>query len=78
MAEVVDGEVVVHGWLKQAILLCFRLRGLETIELGPFEYHDRIPLKRGYAACQGAGRPGGVGPVGLLPRPRRHPHAVAT
>jgi 2,3,4,5-tetrahydropyridine-2,6-dicarboxylate N-succinyltransferase len=52
VAEVVDGQVVVHGWLKEAILLCFRLRGLETIELGPFEYHDRIPLKRGYAAAK--------------------------
>ena len=41
VAEVVDGEVVVHQWLKLAILLCFRLRGLETIELGPFEFHDR-------------------------------------
>src|SRR5437867_9058466 len=49
VAEVVDGEVVVNQWLKQAILLCFRLRGLETIELGPFEYHDRIPLKHHYA-----------------------------
>src|SRR2546428_9030400 len=49
VAEVVDGEVVVHQWLKQAILLCFRLRSLETVELGPFEYHDRIPLKRNYA-----------------------------
>jgi 2,3,4,5-tetrahydropyridine-2-carboxylate N-succinyltransferase len=52
VAEVVDGEVVVHQWLKQAILLCFRLRGLETVELGPFEYHDRIPLKRDYAAAR--------------------------
>jgi 2,3,4,5-tetrahydropyridine-2,6-dicarboxylate N-succinyltransferase len=52
VAEVVDGEVVVHQWLKQAILLCFRLRSLETVELGPFEYHDRIPLKRGYAAAR--------------------------
>jgi 2,3,4,5-tetrahydropyridine-2-carboxylate N-succinyltransferase len=52
VAEVVDGEVVVHQWLKQAILLCFRLRGLETVELGPFEYHDRIPLKRGFAAAR--------------------------
>ena len=52
VAEVVDGEVVVHQWLKQAVLLCFRLRGLETIELGPFEYHDRIPLKRNYAAAR--------------------------
>ena len=52
VAEVVDGEVVVHQWLKQAILLCFRLRGLETVEVGPFEYHDRLPLKRDYAAAR--------------------------
>ncbi|HTC80715.1 MAG TPA: 2,3,4,5-tetrahydropyridine-2,6-dicarboxylate N-succinyltransferase, partial [Acidimicrobiia bacterium] len=58
VAEVVDGEVVVHEWLKQAILLCFRLRGLETIELGPFEYHDRIPLKHGYAAARVRAVPG--------------------
>src|SRR5207244_1636408 len=54
----VDGEVVVHEWLKQAILLCFRLRGLETIELGPFEYHDRIPLKHGFAEARVRAVPG--------------------
>jgi 2,3,4,5-tetrahydropyridine-2-carboxylate N-succinyltransferase len=58
VAEVIDGEVVVHQWLKQAILLCFRLRGLETIELGPFEYHDRIPLKHGYAEAKVRAVPG--------------------
>ncbi len=45
-----DG-VVVHEWLKQAILLLFRLRAVETVELGPFEYADKIPLKRAYAAA---------------------------
>ena len=45
VAELVDGEVVVHEWLKQAILLLFRLSQMETIELGPFEYADKIPLK---------------------------------
>src|SRR5207253_4317003 len=45
-------------WLKQAILLCFRLRGLETIELGPFEYHDRIPLKHGFAEARVRAVPG--------------------
>jgi 2,3,4,5-tetrahydropyridine-2,6-dicarboxylate N-succinyltransferase len=51
-AEIDDttGEVVVHAWLKQAILLLFRLSEMETIELGPFEFADRIPLKRNYAA----------------------------
>ncbi len=46
VAEVVDDEVVVHQWLKYAVLLLFRLSHMETIELGPFEYADKIPLKR--------------------------------
>jgi 2,3,4,5-tetrahydropyridine-2-carboxylate N-succinyltransferase len=48
VAEVVEGAVVVHQWLKLAILLLFRLSRMETIELGPFEYADKIPLKRSY------------------------------
>ncbi len=44
------GQVVVHQWLKQAILLLFRLCSMETIEVGPFEFADKLPLKRGYAA----------------------------
>jgi 2,3,4,5-tetrahydropyridine-2,6-dicarboxylate N-succinyltransferase len=51
VAEVVDDAVVVHEWLKQAILLLFRLSAMETIELGPFEYDDKIPLKRDYRAA---------------------------
>jgi 2,3,4,5-tetrahydropyridine-2,6-dicarboxylate N-succinyltransferase len=51
IAEIVDGDVVVHQWLKQAILLLFRLSKMETIELGPFEYADKIPLKHDYAAA---------------------------
>jgi 2,3,4,5-tetrahydropyridine-2-carboxylate N-succinyltransferase len=38
----------VNAWVKQAILLWFRVRGLETTEVGPFEYHDRLPLKHGF------------------------------
>ncbi len=49
--DTTTGEVVVHVWLKQAILLLFRLSAMETTELGPFEYADRIPLKKGYAAA---------------------------
>jgi 2,3,4,5-tetrahydropyridine-2-carboxylate N-succinyltransferase len=45
------GEVIVHTWLKEAILLLFKLRAMETIELGPFEYSDKIPLKKDYAAA---------------------------
>jgi 2,3,4,5-tetrahydropyridine-2-carboxylate N-succinyltransferase len=47
VAEVdADGEVIVHQWLKQAILLLFRLAEIETVEVGPFEYADKLPLKR--------------------------------
>ncbi len=48
IAELVNDEVVVHEWLKRAVLLLFRLRGMETIEAGPFEYADKLPLKRNY------------------------------
>jgi 2,3,4,5-tetrahydropyridine-2-carboxylate N-succinyltransferase len=51
VAEVVDDDVVVHEWLKYAVLLLFRLARMDTTELGPFEYHDKIPLKRHYAAA---------------------------
>ena len=39
----------VNEWAKQAILLSFRTRQMETTEVGPFEYHDKMPLKRGWA-----------------------------
>jgi 2,3,4,5-tetrahydropyridine-2-carboxylate N-succinyltransferase len=39
----------VNDWVKEAILLYFRLAGLETWEVGPFEFHDKIPIKKGLA-----------------------------
>jgi 2,3,4,5-tetrahydropyridine-2,6-dicarboxylate N-succinyltransferase len=48
VAELSGGEVVVHQWLKQAILLLFRLTSMTVEELGPFEYRDKIPLKHDY------------------------------
>ena len=44
-------EVVVHEWLKKSILLFFAVRGMETIEHGPFEYADKLPLKHDFAAA---------------------------
>ncbi len=46
-----DGEPVVHEWLKLAILLYFKQSAMATIELSPFEYADKIPLKRDFAAA---------------------------
>jgi 2,3,4,5-tetrahydropyridine-2-carboxylate N-succinyltransferase len=49
LAEKTDGEWAVHPWVQQAILLYFRLRQLETWQVGQFEYHDKLPLKHDYA-----------------------------
>jgi 2,3,4,5-tetrahydropyridine-2-carboxylate N-succinyltransferase len=43
-----DGAVIVNGWLKKAVLLLFKVSAMEVTELGPFEYADRLPLKRGF------------------------------
>jgi 2,3,4,5-tetrahydropyridine-2,6-dicarboxylate N-succinyltransferase len=48
VAEPVDGEWRVNEEAKQAILDYFRLREVEPQEVGPFEYRDKIPLKRDY------------------------------
>jgi 2,3,4,5-tetrahydropyridine-2-carboxylate N-succinyltransferase len=52
VAEKVDGEWRVNTWLKEAILLYFRLREMSTFEVGPFEFHDKIPLKHNLASQQ--------------------------
>ncbi len=49
VAEKVDGEWRVNEEAKAAILEYFRLRKVEPIEVGPFEYLDKIPLKHDYA-----------------------------
>ena len=49
LAEPADVDWVVHAWVQQAILLYFRIRPLETWHAGPFEYHDKLRLKRDYA-----------------------------
>ena len=68
MAEVVDGDVVVHEWLKYAVLLLFRLSKMETIELGPFEYVDKIPLKHDYEGAKVRAVPGSQAALGIVPR----------
>lgn len=41
----------VNAWAKEAILLYFALAKMQTLEVGPFEFHDKIPLKKGLAAA---------------------------
>lgn len=38
----------VNEWVKKAVVLYFPIQKMETLEAGIFEYHDKMPLKRGY------------------------------
>ncbi len=38
----------VNEWVKKGVILYFPIKKMETIEVGPFEFHDKIPLKKNY------------------------------
>jgi 2,3,4,5-tetrahydropyridine-2-carboxylate N-succinyltransferase len=40
----------VNDWVKKAVILYFPIQQMETIEVGPFEFHDKMSLKKDYAA----------------------------
>jgi 2,3,4,5-tetrahydropyridine-2-carboxylate N-succinyltransferase len=48
VAEQSDGKWVVNTWIKQAIMMYFRTTEMQEIEIGPFVYRDKIPLKRNF------------------------------
>ncbi len=70
VAEKIDGDWRVNEEAKAAILEYFRVRKVEPIEVGPFEYLDKIPLKHDHAARGVRVVPPGNGAVRLVPRPR--------
>ncbi len=45
-----ENDWVVNEWVKQAILMYFGIQQMQTWELAPFEFHDKMLLKSGYAA----------------------------
>ncbi len=45
-----DGDWTVNEWVKKAVILYFPIRTMETQEVGPFEFHDKMALKTNYAA----------------------------
>jgi 2,3,4,5-tetrahydropyridine-2-carboxylate N-succinyltransferase len=49
VAEPTQNGWQVNEWVKKAVVLYFPIQKMETIEVGPFEFHDKIPLKRNYA-----------------------------
>ncbi|MCE2786889.1 MAG: 2,3,4,5-tetrahydropyridine-2,6-dicarboxylate N-succinyltransferase [Bacteroidota bacterium] len=40
----------VNDWVKKAVIMYFPIQQMETIEVGPFEFHDKMKLKKNYAA----------------------------
>lgn len=50
VAEPEGNEWKVNDWVKKAVILYFPIQKMETIEVGPFEFHDKMALKKNYAA----------------------------
>lgn len=50
VAEPMGNEWKVNDWVKKAVIMYFPIQKMETIEVGPFEFHDKMALKRNYQA----------------------------
>ena len=48
VASLKENRWQVNEWVKKAVILYFPIQKMETIELGPLEFHDKIPLKGRY------------------------------
>ncbi len=48
VAEKIENRWKVNEWVKKAVILYFPIQKMETIEVGPFEFHDKIALKSNY------------------------------
>ncbi len=52
VAEPTENGWQTNEWVKKAVVLYFPVRQMEVMEVGPLEFHDKIPLKRGYSQLQ--------------------------
>lgn len=48
IAEPVFEGWIIHEWIKKAVIMYFQVQKMVVTETGPFEFHDKIPLKKGY------------------------------
>jgi 2,3,4,5-tetrahydropyridine-2-carboxylate N-succinyltransferase len=48
-AEPIEDGWQVNEWVKKAVVLYFPIQEMKTIEVGPFEFHDKMELKKNYA-----------------------------
>ncbi len=70
VARPVDGEWVVSEWVKQAILLYFAIQPMKTWDLPPFEFYDKMDLKRDFAQLGVRAVPHAVARYGAYLAPR--------
>lgn len=49
VAEPAENGWKVNEWVKKAVVMYFPIQKMETVEVGPFVFHDKIPLKKNYA-----------------------------
>ncbi len=69
VAEKKQNDWSVNQWIKKAILLYFRIKEMERMEIGPFEFYDKIPLKKDFASRQVRVVPPGVARYGSFLAP---------
>lgn len=50
VAEPTEEGWKVNDWVKKAVILYFPIQQMRTIEIGPFEFHDKMELKKGYSS----------------------------
>jgi 2,3,4,5-tetrahydropyridine-2-carboxylate N-succinyltransferase len=67
--ETEQGSWTINAWVKEAILLYFALRKMERIQVGPFEFFDKIPLKHELEAAGVRVVPPGVARYGSFLEP---------
>ena len=48
VAEKINESWTINEWVKKAVIMYFQIQKMKTIEVGPFEFHDKIPLKNKY------------------------------
>lgn len=47
-----DGDWIIHGWLQQACILYFAVAEMAVMDVGPYQFYDKVPLKKGLEAAK--------------------------
>ena len=63
-AEPIDGGWQVNDWVKKAVIMYFPIQQMETIEVGPFEFHDKMKLKNNFSEAGVRTVPGSIARYG--------------